>query len=49
MRFLLVIAVAAATRRGVYVGCDLSRRYRAVDAAASEYRSELRGQLELTT
>jgi hypothetical protein len=29
--------------------CDLSRRCHAVDAAAGEYRSELRGQIELTT
>jgi hypothetical protein len=49
MRALLVIAVAAAARRGVRAGCDLSRRCHAVDAAASEYRGELRGQIELTT
>jgi hypothetical protein len=48
MRALLVIAVAAAARREAHAGCDLSRRCRAVDAAASEYRAELRGQIELT-
>ena len=48
MRALLVIAVAAAARRGAHAGRHLSRRCHAVDAAASEYRGELRGQTGLT-
>jgi hypothetical protein len=49
MRAVLVIAVAAAGRRGARAGRHLSGRCHAVDAAASEYRGELRGQTGLTT
>jgi len=48
MRALLVIAVAAQAGRRVRAGRGLSRRRRAADRVAGEYRGELRGQTGLT-